>query len=115
MCRQSNVKCEEIEHRRDRQREKRRPKHTGKKKGGREGVKILDANSVFFYSLVCLHERQRSEMQKCHLASIRLPLSSPLRSERRGEGLLKRVFKRAASLPLPLKSSHHSFLSALNM
>lgn len=61
-----------------------------------EGVKILDANSVFylfFYSLVCLRERQRSEMEKCHLASIRLPLSSPCRSERWGEGLLKRVLK----------------------
>lgn len=56
-------------------------------------MKILDANSVFFYSLVCLHERQRSEMEKCHLASIRLPLSSPFRSERWGEGLLKRVLK----------------------
>lgn len=32
-------------------------------------------------------------MEKCHLASIRLPLSSPLRSERWGEGLLKRVLK----------------------
>lgn len=61
-----------------------------------EGVKILDANSVFFFffsSLVCLCERQRSEMEKCHLASIRLPLSSPCRSERWGEGLLKRVLK----------------------
>lgn len=33
---QSNVKSEEIEHRRDRQREKRRPKHTRKKEGGSE-------------------------------------------------------------------------------
>lgn len=32
-------------------------------------------------------------MEKCHLASIRLPLSSPFRSERSGEGLLKRVLK----------------------
>lgn len=64
--------------------------------GREEGAKILDANSVgffFFYSLVCLHERQRSEMEKCHLASIRLLLSSPCRSERWGEGLFKRVLK----------------------
>lgn len=62
--------------------------------GREEGAKILDANSVvFFHSLVCLHERQRSEMEKCHLASIRLPLSSPCRSERWGEGLFKRVLK----------------------
>lgn len=32
-------------------------------------------------------------MEKCHLASIRLPLSSPFRSERWGEGLFKRVLK----------------------
>lgn len=56
-------------------------------------MKTLDANSVFFYSLVCLHEGRRSEMEKCHLASIRLLLSSPLRSEGRREGLLKRVLK----------------------
>lgn len=45
------------------------------------------------YSLVCLEERQRSEMEKCHLASIRLPLSSPLRSERSGGGTFKKSFK----------------------
>lgn len=89
---QSDVNREEIECRRHRQkkRETRRPKHARKKEGKSQNPWC---KLHVFYSLVCLHEQQRSEMEKCHLASISLRLSSPFRSERRGGGTFKKSFK----------------------
>lgn len=55
---QSNVKSEEIEHGGDRQREEKGDQNIQGR--WREGVKSLDANSVFFIPLsVCMSDRDQ--------------------------------------------------------